>query len=315
VIVSVTLNPSVDVPIALDEVRLGATNRCISSSVEPGGKGLNASRVVHRLGAETIAYGFAGGITGALLRRRLDDEGVPHAFDEIDELTRMDVMLYERALDRRTRLLPIGPHLGKEQLQRVRVRLALLDERTIAVFGGSVPPGLAPDVYASFLGALVPRGVRCIVDASGEALAAALAAHPSLIKPNEEEAAEVVGLPVRDDAEALAAARVLREGGAQAVVISQGERGAVGMDAGGAWKVEVPPIEARNTVGAGDSMVGGMAFALERGEPFAEMLRWGAAAGTASAMAPGRNLCSGAEAEAVLARVTVRPLGALARPA
>lgn len=314
-IVTVTLNPSVDVPLALDEVALGQTNRCVSSGVEPGGKALNASRVIHRLGGETIAYGFAGGLTGALLRRRLDDEGVRHEFDEVGGMTRMDVMVYERLRDRRTRLLAAGPGLTSHDLNRLRERLAKIPPGALVVIGGSVPPGVDVDVYAALTGMLQRRGSHCIVDASGAALAAVLAAHPMLVKPNEEEAAEILERSVTNDEEALAAARELQARGARSVVISQGERGAVGVDDSGAWKVSVPAVDVLSTIGSGDSMVGGMALALENGATFEEALGLGAAAGTATAMAPGRNLCSAGDVASIAQRVAVEPMGVAARSA
>lgn len=307
-IATVTLNPSIDVPIVLDELKLGETNRCVENSVEPGGKGLNASRVIRRLGGETIAYGFAGGITGALLRRRLDDEGVPHEFDEIDEMTRLDVMVDERTSGRHTRLLPAGPTLGDRHLKIVRERLAKIARESIVSFGGSIPPGLDADVYREFVAWLNERGVRCIVDTSGSALARVLSARPALVKPNEEEAGEVLGRRLAGDADVLAGALELHRLGAQSVVISQAGRGAIGVDGKGAWKVTVPSVTVRSAVGCGDSMVGGMALALQRGLPFAEALRLGAAAGTATALAPGRNLCTAGDVDALLPRVTVTPL-------
>lgn len=307
-IYSVTLNPSIDVPIALDAVHLGETNRCISTTVEPGGKALNASRVIKRLGGSTIAYGFIGGITGALLQRRLDDEGVPHAFDEIDGLTRLDVMVFERTNQRRTRLLPSGPTLDAANIERLRRRLESVPPGSVVVLGGSVPPGLPIDVYRDLVAWLDARSIRCIVDTSGPALAMVLAARPAFVKPNEEEAAEILGSPVRSDEDALEAARVLQRRGARAVVVSQGERGAIAVDSTAAWKVEVPIVDVCSTVGSGDSMVGGLALALSRNAALSEALRVGAAAGTATACSPGRNLCQPADFASILPRIVVREL-------
>ena len=305
-IVTVTLNPSIDLPIALNELHIGETNRCIESALDAGGKGINASRVIRRLGGNTVAYGFAGGITGALLRKRLDEENVPHAFDEIEGLTRLDVMLFERSLNRRTRLLGEGPPIEARHLDGLRSRLASIPAGSYVVLGGSIPPGIAPTIYRDLVVWLNERSVHCIVDISGEALRDVLEAHPALIKPNEEEAGEAVGRALSGETEILAAARELRARGAQSVVISLGAQGAIGVTDNGAWKVDVPEVEVHSTVGSGDSMVGGLALSLNRGSSFVDAVALGAAAGTAAAMAADRHLCHPPDVQDVLRRIRIR---------
>lgn len=308
-ITTVTLNPAVDEAIAIEEIALGEINRCDLDAVDPGGKGLNASRVIARLGRRTLALGFVAGVTGALIRARLDAEGVPHAFDDVPGLTRINVMVLERRVSRRTRLYLPGPRVGAADLARVRERLAALTEGETVVIGGTVPPGLEPSVYGDLVGWLRERGVRTVVDASGAALESALAAGPELIKPNVEEAVALIGRPLAGDDDVLEAARSLRALGAARVVISQGPHGAIGVDAEGAWKVRAPAVLVRTTVGAGDSMVAGLAIAVDEGMGLAEGLRLGTAAGTATCAVPGTQLGSRAEVERLLAEITVEPIG------
>jgi 1-phosphofructokinase family hexose kinase len=314
-IVTVTLNPSVDVPLALDQLHPGETNRCGSAVLDPGGKGINASRVIHRLGGETIAFGFAGGLTGELLRKRLDEERVPHAFDEIDAFTRIDVMLFERNSGRRTRLLPQGPFVGPRHMTALRSRLGGVEAQSVITLGGSVPPGIEPTIYRDLVAWLNEHNVRCILDTSGEALVHVLEAQPAMIKPNEEEAAQVLGRLLRGEREMIEAARELRSRGARAVVLSMGADGAVGVDESGTWRVTVPSVEVHSTVGSGDSMVGGLALALSRGWSFPEALRLGAAAGTATAMTPQRQLCRLPDVERLLPQIAVSECSAEARSA
>lgn len=309
-ITTVTLNPAVDEAIALEEIALGDINRCDLDAVDPGGKGLNASRVIARLGRRTRALGFVAGVTGELIRARLDAEGVAHAFDDVPGLTRINVMVLERRISRRTRLYLPGPRVGPADLERLRSRLAALGPGATVVIGGSVPPGLAPGVYGDLVRWLNDRGVRTVVDASGTALESALAAGPGLIKPNVEEAVALLGRQLTSDEDVLEAARALRALGAEHVVISQGARGAIGVDAAGAWKVRGPAVLVRTTVGAGDSMVAGLAIALDEGLGLAEGLRIGTAAGTATCAVPGTQLGSRDEIERLLPRITVEPIGA-----
>ena len=221
-IVTVTLNPAVDEAIAISELELGGVNRCTLGALDAGGKGINAGRVIHRLGRETIAIGFVGGVTGALIRSCLDGEGVPHAFDDVAETTRLNMMLYERASRRRTRLYLPGARVEPARLRDIYARLGGVGAGAVVVLGGSLPPGLADSTYHDLVRFLRERGAVPILDTSGAALLAALPARPALIKPNLEEAGEVLGRTIAGDDGALAAARELRAMGAAGVVISQG---------------------------------------------------------------------------------------------
>jgi 1-phosphofructokinase family hexose kinase len=311
-ILSVTLNPALDEAVSLDTLVLGDRNRCSLDSLDPGGKGLNASRVIHRLGRETLATGFAGGVTGAWLREKLDAERVPHAFYEVEEPTRINIMIYERDTGRRSRMYLPGAHVTEEGLAQLTSRLAAVPSGGVVIIGGSIPPGLPPTVYRDVIRLLRQRAVQTILDTSGAPFLAALAAAPALVKPNVEEAAELLGRPLRCDGDVLAAAHELRSMGAERVVISQGAEGAIGVDAGGAWKAVPPRVEARSTVGSGDSMVAGFAIALNEGGSLAEGLRLGTATGAATAMVPGTRLCQAQDVAALLEEVKISRLAAAA---
>jgi 1-phosphofructokinase family hexose kinase len=307
VIPTVTLNPAIDEALTIDELVLGGVNRCGLSFVDVGGKGVNASRVIHRLGRETVALGFVGGITGAMVRSRLDEEGVEHAFDDVEQMTRINVMLYERAKVRRSRIYLPGARVEAARLADLKMRLQQFRERII-VFGGSLPPGLPETTYYDLVRWLRERGVRSIVDTSGTPLAQVLAAGPALVKPNVDEAAEVLGRAIVTDDDALSAALELRRLGAESVVISQGADGAVGASAEGTWKAIPPALVARSTVGSGDSMVAGIAIAFNEGNGLAEGLRLGTAAGAGTAMTPHTHLCERTDFERLLPLVTLRSL-------
>lgn len=304
-IVTVTLNPAIDEFITVDEFVLGDANRCAFGSLDAGGKGLNASRVIHRLGRATLALGFVGGVTGAMIRERLDAEGVPHAFDDVEQMTRVNVMLYENRARRRSRIYLPGAYVDAAHLALLRQRLEAVAKHSIVILGGSLPPGLDERTYGDLVCWLHGRDVHAIVDTSGSALAHALAASPLLIKPDVEEAAQVLDMAIADDAGAFVAARELRRRGAQNVVLSQGAAGAVAVSGAQAWKAYAPRILPRSTVGSGDSMVAGIAIALNEGGDLAEGLRLGTAAGAGTAMTPAAHLCRREDFEALLPRVRV----------
>ena len=307
-IATVTLNPALDEAIAVDEVLLGTTNRCELDALDPGGKGINASRVIHRLGRKTLAFGFAGGVTGRLLCERLRDEGLSLDFDEVDDLTRLNVMIFERSTGRRSRLYLSGARVEPLKAAALLSRLEQLEGGGIVVLGGSLPPGLPDTIYQEFVRTLRARTMRPIVDTSGAALAAVLTAKPLLVKPNVEEAEALLGRRLADDDAVLVAADEIRRRGPDYVVISQGAGGAIGVGTDGAWKVVPPAITACSTVGSGDSMIAGLAIAFSEGRGFVEGLRLGTATGAATAMVPGTRLCNAAQVEELLPRVVVRSL-------
>lgn len=308
IVTTVTLNPALDEAVSLERFNLGGKNRSALDALDPGGKGVNASRVIARMGRDTIALGFAGGVTGTLLREKLDAEGIVHAFDDVEELTRLNVMIYERAGGRRTRLYLPGPHVDPARINALKTRLDETPSGGWVVFGGSVPPGLPPEIYRDLLAWMSARGVHCIVDTSGEALAKSLEAKPALVKPNVEEAADVLGRSLRTDEDLFDAAAELRRRGAQRVVISAGADGAVGLGPDGCWKAVPPRVEPRSTVGSGDSMVAGLAIALSEGGSLRDGLLLGTAAGAATAMVTGTKLCRRADVEMLLARVQLHEL-------
>ena len=307
-ITTVTLNPAIDEAVSIDEFKLGDRNRCVLGNLDPGGKGINASRLIQRLGRSTIALGFVGGVTGQLLRSRLDEEHVLHALDHVDDATRINVMIYETANDRRTRLYLEGPRVPESKLASLRMRLAQVHPGAFVVFGGSVPPGIETTIYRDLVSELHARGVSSIVDTSGEALRYALAARPLLVKPNLEETEEILDCKLDDDASVFAAACELRRMGAENVVISQGAQGAIGVGSDGAWKAFAPQVTARSTVGAGDSMVAGLAIAFNEHLGLREGLQLGTAAGVATVITPGTHLGRAEDVTRFIDQVRIEPL-------
>jgi len=264
--------------------------------------------VIRRLGRETLALGFVGGVTGDMIRARLDSEGVPHDFDDVPEMTRLNVMLYETSIGQRTRIYLPGAHVEPAQIDDLWRRLAAVPAGSVVVLGGSVPPGLPRDVYRGLVLRLREQGVRTVVDTSGKALEAVLEAGPTLIKPNVEETAEILGRALAADEDIFRAAEELRRRGAENVVVSQGADGAIGVGPAGAWKAVPPRVVARSTVGSGDSMVAGMSIALAEGKGLDEALRLGTAAGAATAMTQGTQLCRPDDVNRLLPRVVVERL-------
>lgn len=308
-ILSLTPNPAVDKTLQLRGVTLGVVNRVQSSQLDPGGKGINVSRVVHRLGRATVAFGFLAGRLGGMVAHGLDEEGVAHRFVWVPGETRLDVIVVDHATGVSTKLYDRGPDVPLDALADLRadVRTWLTPGRVLVV-AGSLPPGVPTGVYADLLADAARAGVPTILDADGETLRRGIAGRPTVIKPNVTEAEALLGRPLPDMVAVVRAARELADGGIGAVVISMGERGSICATGGRVLHVVPPSVERVSTVGSGDSLVAGIAIALAEGRELGEGLRLGTAAGAATAMSPGTHLGERADVDRLLPAVEVRDL-------
>lgn len=291
-IATLTLNPAVDVSTAVDQVVAERKLRCDAPNPEPGGGGINVARVVRELGGDAVALWTRGGTAGTRLAALLDELGLDHRPLPIAGETREHLIVFERSSGRQFRFGMPGPELDEAELRACVAAIASLDPApSFLVLSGSLPDAVPDDLYARLIRA-APDGCRTILDTSGAALAAGIAAGPFLVKPNRNELAALIGGPVDEVADVQAAAHQLIDAhGVGVVVVSLGAGGALACAADGDWRAVAPPVRVRSAVGAGDSMVAGMVVALERGEPLSAALRWGVAAGTAAVLTEGTQLC------------------------
>lgn len=310
-VITVTLNPAVDKTIRMRHVALGEVNRVCESYLDPGGKGINVSRLVDRLGGPTIAFGFIGGEIGELIARALEAEGVQSHLIRVPGQTRLNVTIFDESTGQGTSFYDRGPEIGARYLDRldedVRVWLSL---KPVIVLAGSLPPGVADTFYADYIALAHSVGVRTILDTAGDPLRLGIQARPYLIKPNRSEAEDLVGRPLPDLPSVVQAARELVARGPEVVVISLGAQGAICADRSTVWHAVPPIVGRRSTVGSGDSMVAGFALAIAHGDDIVEGLRLGTAAGAATAMTPGTALGSPTDIARLLPRVKVERVAA-----
>lgn len=290
-ILTVTLNPSVDRAIYLTTLKLGDTNRIVRTETDAGGKGVNLSRIADELGASTLATGFLGGGPGAFVRRVLDAERVPHDFIEIQGDTRLNISVEDESDSPPTTFNERGPEIQPAEWEALHAKCEELAPRVRwACLGGSVPPGLPQDIYRT-LGLLFKRaGAKVLLDADGEPMKAGLEAKPDLVKPNAKESERLVGYPIESDQDALRAAREIRSQGVGMVILSRGEQGAVLSSEAGEYFGRSPGVEAHSTIGSGDSLLGAFLWALESNLAVSQCLRWGLAAGAATATTTGAGI-------------------------
>jgi 1-phosphofructokinase len=279
VIVTLTLNPSLDRAIEVEALERGAVIRAASASLDPGGKGVNVSRALLGNGIASTAVVPCGGDEGEQLVRLLRAEGVEVHAVPIAGLTRSNITIAEPD-GTVTKINEPGAPLEPEELDALAAAvLAAAGPSDWAVVCGSLPPGVPVDVYARLCRRLDAAGIRVAVDSSGPALVSAVAAGPALVKPNREELAEAADRPIASLGDAVDAAKELRALGAGAVLASLGADGAVLVEADGVTAGRAPVASSRSSVGAGDALLAGFLAAGGRGAgALAEALAWGAAA-------------------------------------
>lgn len=308
-IITLTANPAVDQTVFVRQFAVGEVNRFREPHLDPAGKGINASRMAHRLGWPTIAFGFLAGEIGLIARRALDAEGVPHHFVDVPGQTRLNTTIVDEASGQATSLYGPGPAVGERHLATLSGLLEFwLPASRVLVLAGSLPPGVPDELYATLIVLAQAQGVKTILDTDGEPLRRGMEAGPDLVKPNRAEAERLLGRSLLDLTAVVGGARELMARGVQIVVISMGAQGAVCVQGERAWLAAPPGVERRSTVGSGDSMVAGLAVALARGEDIVEGLRLGSAAGAATATTIGTALGTAEEVASLLPRVRITAL-------
>lgn len=311
-ILTLTMNPALDVSTSTDKVTDTHKLRCAAAQYHPGGGGINVARVLQRLGSDCLALYPAGGMNGQRLRRLLDQEQVRSQCLAIAGETRESFHVHETASGRDFRFVLPGPALSATEWQAcLDVVSAPAPPPPWLVASGSLPPGAPADFYARLTRLARVRGSRVVLDSSGPALAAALAEGVYLIKPSLRELRELTGLPLETDTQRLAAARtIIAAGQAQIVALSLGEDGALLVTADQALRASAVPVNVASTIGAGDSFVGGLVWALSRQTDLAQAFRYAMGSAAAALLTAGTALCQPADVERLAREVVVTPAGA-----
>jgi len=300
VIVTVTPNPGLDRTLTVSRISFDEMIRASGSRLDWGGKGFNVSRALQALGTRSVATGFVGGPTGQMLSRGLAGLGIATDLMPIAGETRTNTIVTEAASGRYIKVNEPGPTVQPEELaaflDRVRARIRRGDLWALC---GSLPPGVPLGFYAQLVRLLQAGGAQTLLDASGAPLTLACSAGPYLVKPNAVEAAEVTGQEIRSEADALEAIQFFLQQGVTLVALSLGGRGLLLGSRQRVVRAVPPRVQVRNPVGAGDALLGGLAWALERRLPQDEVARWGVAAGTVAAMRDGVSVGTRAEVQAL----------------
>ena len=285
-IYTITFNPAVDLVIQVPNCQLGILNRSIGEEYVAGGKGINMSVVLKRLGVDNVATGFLGGFSGKYIEEFLEKEGINPQFISVEGTTRINVKVKGEV---ETEINAAGPTVDAEKFQQlVRYLEEHLQEGDTVFLAGNAAPGLDETSYVEIAKLCHARGVKLVLDTSKDSLLACLPYQPFMIKPNQHELEELFGVNIQTQEEIIHYALQLQKKGACNVLVSCGSEGAfLVSETGEVFTSNVPTGKLINSVGAGDSMLAAYMAKFIETSDYKESLKQGAAAGSATAFSIG----------------------------
>ncbi len=312
-IVTVTMNPALDVSADAPAIIPGPKLRCTDARLDPGGGGVNVSRAIRLLGGTSTALVAAGGVTGDLLCQLLADEGVDPIRLKISGLTRQSFAVLAGDTGDQYRFVLPGPVWSGDEVEALFTAIEPhLTTGALAVVSGSLPPGVTPEVLVRLNRLAGEHGAGLILDTSGAALVEAVGTTDApfhVLRVDGEEADHLAGRPLDGPEDMAAFGRtLLDQGKADHIVMAFGAQGTMGLSAADSVFCRPPLIKTLSAVGAGDSLVGALTLALSRGEEFRDAVRFGTAAAGAAVRTPATALCELAETERLLPQIAVTPI-------
>ncbi len=305
-IVTLTINPAIDRIISVDRLAFEDRAYIKSSRESAGGRGINASCVIHAFGGKTVAVLTSGGETGKRLEAHLANHGYQVSVVPIEQEIRINLTVTDKH-GLTVNLNETGPTLSKAEVGRVeRTVRDSLDNASWLLACGSLPPGVPPSFYGKLIAMARRKKVKTLLHADGPALVEGIEAKPTVVTPNQKEAERLLGRTLLTRTHYLEAAERIRTMGAESVVLSLGSRGAVGAFPDGLMEALPPRVEALCPIGAGDALSAAYTWASQRKSDAADALRWGVAAGTATARLPGMSFATLAQTQEIYRQVEVR---------
>jgi 6-phosphofructokinase 2 len=306
-IYTITLTPSLDRIIDVEELIYDDVNKIEEEKRRAGGRGIDVSRVIKELGGQSIALGFIGGYDGLELEGRLINEGVICDFTRINNETRTNNIVYQRKKKLQTLLSTCGPEVDPLEIASFFNKIKGIPSYSYVVISGNIPKGVNENFYAQMIIALKEKGVKVILDTDGEALKRGVDAGPYLIKPNIYEFGRLVENNLSSVEEIINYAKPYQNI-VECIVVSMGVRGLVGINKDGCYLATPPKIKVRSSVGAGDSLVAGIVYSMSEGRTFEDAIVLGVACGTASTLNSGNELCKREDVEIIKKDVIIKKI-------
>ncbi|WP_209123911.1 1-phosphofructokinase [Alkalihalobacillus sp. BA299] len=302
-IYTVTLNPSIDFIVNVENFKLGELNRSDTEIKQPGGKGINVSRVLTRLGKRSTATGFIGGFTGDFIEQRMKQEDIATRFVHVNEDTRINIKL---KTETETEINGAGPEILEQHIAELKEIISELQAGDCLVLAGSVPKTLTSDIYLQLMQIGEQRGAKVIVDTSGDALERIIEKKPFLIKPNHHELGELFSTKVDAIEDAVPLAERLLDKGVENIIVSFASKGALFLNKDHCVHGSVPKGEVINSVGAGDTVVATFLAYLDDTNDNLQAFQNAIAAGSATAFSNG--FCTKESIEKLVAEVELTPI-------
>lgn len=291
-IITLTLNPAIDKTVTLKSFDAKQMNRVTECHQDPGGKGINVSKVIHALGGTSSATGIVAGSAGQFIRTALEEKGISTKFLEVEGETRTNLKVFCEDTRETIEINESGPAVSCEKLGELELKIIdNLQEGDICVIAGSLPVGVDRAYYFELVNRLKKAGAKVILDADGELFKNGVLAKPDYIKPNVKELESYFGktIAIEDHESLKACARTFMEMGVAHVVFSLGSEGAFYMDKESAYRVYPIKVQAHSSVGAGDAFVGALAYGLQKQLPVIDMLKLATATSAGAVMTIGTN--------------------------
>ena len=308
-IYTVTLNPALDKTVTVPGLTVDEVNRIVEVREDPGGKGINVSKVIAKLGGKSCALALLGGTVGEKIKGMLERDGIDVWAFEVQGETRTNLKVVDPKLDTHTDINEPGPEITIATLDdMLEALVASISRGDIVVLSGSLPKGAPVATYAAWTRACAKAGAKVFLDADGSALSHGLGAHPYLAKPNDAELSRLCGRELNDVDDIAEEALRIVNGGVGRVVVSMGGAGAVIADESHVLLARSPKVPVGSTVGAGDSVVAALAYAEEQGMGLADAARLAMATGAANVMQSGTQAAERAQVDALLDRVSIESL-------
>ena len=305
-IFTVTLNPALDKEYTVPDLKMDEVLRASSIHIDYGGKGFNVSRMLTSLGAENVAIGFLGGATGKSLQDGLVDIGIQTDFVWISSETRTNVSIVNNSDKHHIKVNELGPTVLPDEITILMEKIeGLIHPGDWWVLAGSLPPGVKADIYYQIITMINAGGAKTILDTSGQPLTLGCQAKPFLVKPNTYEAAQLTGMPADTPEQIFEITSSIHNMGVENIIISAGKKKSLLSDGKSCWFGASPPIDEKNPIGAGDAMVAGLVWRLEKGDSIKNAFPWGIACGTAAASQPGTGMATRSQIEYLVKKIQI----------
>ena len=305
-ILTFTINPAVDRTVLVDHLVFEDRGYILAQTESVGGRGINASRVIQSFGGKTTAVLTAGGETGTAIERMLKDEGFPSDVVRIQGESRTNLTISDKQ-GLTVKLNELGPAVTDTELAELKKAVQRrIEKASWLMICGSIPPQVSSHFYTDIIQLARKANVKTLLDTDGDALLHGVESHPTVVTPNQQEAERLLNRALLTRSQFLEAAMRIQAMGAESVILSLGARGVIATDGKETIEVIPPRIDALSPIGAGDALAAAFTWAMEKKKNFADAVRWGVAAGTASAAMPGLNFAPLDAVKDTYKRVEVR---------